>query len=107
MAIAEYALGYTDTGSEAAFVAPTLTNSVPNPSRGVILAWKNGATSTTITIVRPGNDEIGEPRPDKVIAVAASGRGFVKLDEQYRDGNGNAVVDFANITTITALVIRG
>lgn len=59
------------TGTTLPSVAPTATtgDTVPVGSHAIV---RNGSgSSINVTIVTPGNDTYGQPRPDIVTAVAA------------------------------------
>ena len=103
MAIPVYSVGYTGKPTYSAVAASEV---IANPTRGVLLGVKVGATATTITIVRPGFDAVGIAIPDVVIGPLTSDEVLVKLDENYRDGNGQATVNFSQIVAVTGVVIR-
>jgi hypothetical protein len=96
-----------DYSTNTPLAAPTVSESIPDPGPGVFLLVVNGATPTTLTLVAPGNLATGVANPDTVVAIAASSTYLLRVDGNYRDpSTGAAAITFANVTTVTASIIR-
>lgn len=105
MALAE--TFFTHTVNTLAAAAPTTSETITSPDDNTFLYVVVGGTATTITIVTPGNDAIGEPNPDKVFTSISNVTKLIKVDRNYRDpATGNCPITFSQVTGVTALVIR-
>jgi hypothetical protein len=59
------------TGTSPTFSAPTATDTIAPTDRGVYIVRTTG-TATTVTLVVPGNDELGQARPDPASTLGAT-----------------------------------
>lgn len=59
------------TGTSPTFTAPTSSDTIAPTDRGVYLVRTTG-TATTVAFVIPGNDELGQARPDPSSTLAAT-----------------------------------
>jgi len=104
MALNDYVVNHT--ANDPPLAAPTTSETIDAPDDSTYLMVVNGVTSTTVTVVQPGNDAIGEPKPDKVVVFASDTR-LIKVDRRYKDvGTGKATVTITPITTVTACILR-
>jgi hypothetical protein len=96
------------TGTNVTFAAPTTSETIV-PDDRVTYVVVIGATSTTVTIVVPGNT-FGQANPDVVVLNAATNT------TRYIAGLGNPAladpvtglitVTFSNVTNVTAALVR-
>jgi hypothetical protein len=89
--------------TQAAAAAPTTSEVVTDVNWGTILEFDIGGTSTTITVVRPGNMAQGDAITDYVIGPVTSTRRALRLGP-FADSNGDATVQFSQVTAVTARV---
>lgn len=59
------------TGTAPTFSAPTASDTLNPRDRGVYIVRTTG-TATTVVVVIPGNDELGQARPDVSVSVGAT-----------------------------------
>jgi hypothetical protein len=59
------------TGTSPTFAAPTASDTIIPSDRGVYLVRTTG-TATTVVLVIPGNDELGQARPDVSSTLGAT-----------------------------------
>lgn len=107
MALAKYVLSHTNNNPDSVAAAPTVSETIVAPDDNTFLVVIIGVTATTVTIVAPGNNGIGEPQPDKVLTGLTSTRRVIKVDRNYKDsGTGGAGVTFSQVTNVTAYELR-
>lgn len=89
----------------AAFAAPAASEDLPTGD-GVWLWVKNGATTASVTISAPGNDNPGRTaRAAKVIATFANGDRIIRLGRKWAKFGGLCTVTFSSVATVTAVLI--
>ncbi len=59
------------TGTSPTFTAPTASDTIAPSDRGVYIVRTTG-TLTTVAIVIPGTDDLGQARPDVSLATGAT-----------------------------------
>lgn len=105
MALNDSAANYA--GTTPTLAAPTTSETIIAPDDRTGLLVVIGATATTITIVRPGNDAVGVAVPDQTIGPLTNTTRLIKVDANYVDrSTGNAAVTFSQVTGVTASVVR-
>ena len=105
MALNDLTVGYDGVGPTLA--APTTTETIAAPDDHTALLVVIGGTPTTITLVRPGTDNVGVAVPDKAIGPLSNTTRLIKVDRNYRDpATGDATVQFSQVTGVTASVVR-
>ena len=105
MALNDHRATYAGTGPTLA--APTTSETILAPDDRTGLLVVIGATATTITIVRPGDDVVGVAVTDQVIGPLTSTTRLIKVDANYVDrSTGNAAVTFSQVANVTASVVR-
>lgn len=74
------------TGTAPTFSAPTASDTIAPNDRGVYVVNTTG-TATNVVIVVPGNDDLGQARPDVTVAVGATAKHFIPLTgyQKYAD----------------------
>jgi hypothetical protein len=105
MALAALPLAGAAPITPAAFAAPTVSEAVARPGPNKFLWVKVGGTATTITIVRPGTHPGGDVVDDNVIGPLTSVERIIPIGAEYKGADGNATVQFSQVTGVTALLI--
>ena len=101
----------TDTWGKAAvtpttLTAPTTNETVSAPGPGKFLRVVVGATTTTITVVRPGTQDAGDAITDYSTGAIVSTERIIPILREYRDPTtGLATVQFSQVTNVTAVLI--
>lgn len=90
-----------------AFAAPTTEETISDPGAGVYLWVKIGATSTDVTVVRPGSHGAGDAIADYALTGLTNTERLIPITREYRDPSTKvATVQFSQVTNVTALLIR-
>jgi hypothetical protein len=100
-------------GSRAVVTPPVLTaptsttETVSAPGRGVYCQVVVGATTTTITAVRPGTNEEGDAVADYSTGAIVSTERWIPISGEFRDPTtGLATLTFSQLTNVTARLHR-
>jgi hypothetical protein len=89
-----------------AFAAPTVSDTIAYTS-GLILYVKNGATSSTVTVVVPGDQVYsGTAKTDLVATFASSERAFFISPEAVDPATGLVTVTYSSVATVTAALLK-
>lgn len=88
------------------FAAPTVSDTI-TPDSGLILYVKNGATSSTVTIVVPGNQVYsGTATTDLTATFSNSERAFY-IPEYLKDPTTGLIsVTYSSVATVTAALLK-
>lgn len=106
MALASQNLN-TVVATPTAFAAPTTEETISDPGPGVFLWVKIGATSTNITVVRPGSHTAGDAIADYAETGLTNTERIIPITRDLRDPSTKlATVQFSQVTNVTALLIR-
>lgn len=98
---------FVDYSTSTPLAAPLVSETITDPGPGVFLLVVVGATPSTLTLTTPGNLQTGVAVPDTVVTLTANSTFLIRVDGNYRDpATGVASVTFANVTTVTASIIR-
>jgi hypothetical protein len=74
---------------------------------GLILYVKNGATSSTVTIVVPGDQVYsGTAKTDLVATFASAERAFYISPEAVDPATGLVTVTYSSVATVTAALLK-
>ncbi len=88
------------------FAAPTASDTI-TPDTGLILYVKNGATSSTVTVVVPGNQFYsGTATTDLVATFASSERAFYIPKEIADPTTGLITVTYSSTATVTVALLK-
>jgi hypothetical protein len=96
------------TSTPTAPAAPTsTTETIASPGPGVFLRVVAGATTTTVTVVRPGSFDSGVAKADDAYASLINTRRDIYIGREFKDtATGLATVTFSQLTNVTAEVVR-
>lgn len=86
---------------------PTTNETISAPSPGTNLLVTVGATTTTITVVRPGNFDAGDAITDFSTGAIVSTNRIINVDRLYQGTTGTVNVQFSQVTNVTAILVRG
>lgn len=102
-----------DAGTKPNFALDTVgvsnTAEVGNGTNTVLVVKNGSGASITVTIPVPGSTPYGQPEPDPVITVVASGEAWIPMRRDYYDstaGVGRATVNVSLATSVTAAVVQ-
>jgi hypothetical protein len=98
-----------DAGTAPTFGAAGASDTAEVGSgHNTFVVYKNDTASpVNVTITVPGNTSYGQPTPDPVIAVAASGERWIPLRKEYNSGGGRATLTTsAQDPDLTVAVVR-
>lgn len=88
------------------FAAPTTSDTI-TPDSGLILYVKNGATSSTVTVVIPGNQAYsGAATTDLVATFSNSERAFFIPAYLADPATGLITVTYSSVATVTAALFK-
>lgn len=88
------------------FAAPTTSDTISYTS-GLILYVKNGATSSTVTVVIPGNQPYsGVATTDLIATFANSERAFFIALDAVDLTTGLVTVTYSSVATVTAALLK-
>lgn len=107
MALADVSIDFAGTQPAANLAVPTVSETIVGPSDRTMLLVVIGGTATTITITKPGTDDVGRANVNMVIGPLTSTTRLIKIGRQYKDPTtGNVTVAFSQVTAVTACVVR-
>jgi hypothetical protein len=90
-----------------AFAAPTVSEAIASAGPGVYLWVKVGATATTVTVVRPGNNKLGDAVADYTTGALTSQERIIPITRDLKDtATGLVTVTFSQVASVTACLIR-
>lgn len=104
-------LGYiqpTILGVNPAFAAATGGGDKVSPNdRGYLHVRNGGGSPMTVTVVTPGNDKYGQPRPDIAVSVPAAGDRMVgPFPSDLADpADGLVAITYSGVTSVTVAAI--
>lgn len=90
----------------SAMAAPTTNETVSAPGPGKFLQVVIGATTTTVTVVRPNTHPGGDSITDYTTGAIVSTERWIPITRDYRDPDtGLATVTFSQVTNVTARLV--
>lgn len=98
----------TIPGTLVTFTAADVTgNTFSANGRGILLVKNGSGGSINVTVVIPGNDAYGQPRPDVVIAVAAAAEKAIGPFPQdvVDPATGSILVTYSAVTSVTVAML--
>lgn len=85
------------------YVAPTTNETISSPGPGRYVHLKVGATTTTFTLVRPGNNLAGDAVADYTSGNLVNTERLIPITLEYRDpSTGTANLQISQVTGVTA-----
>lgn len=88
------------------FAAPTVSDTI-SPDQGLLLYVKNGATSSTVTIVVPGNQEYSGAAKTDLVATFSNGERVFYIPTNIADPTTGLIsVTYSSVATVTAALLK-
>lgn len=88
------------------FAAPTVSDTIEYTS-GLILYVKNGATSSTVTVVVPGNQVYSGTAKTDLVATFSNGERAFFISQEAVDSATNLVtVTYSSVATVTVALLK-
>jgi hypothetical protein len=88
------------------FAAPSVSDTITYTT-GLVLYVKNGATSSTVTIVVPGDQVYsGTAKTDLVATFSNAERAFYISPEAVDPATGLVTVTYSSVATVTAALLK-
>ena len=87
-----------------AFAAPTVSDTI-TPDSGLLLYVKNGGTSTTVTVVVPGNQVYSGAATTDLTATFSNGERVFYIPSFIADA-GVITVTYSSVATVTAALLK-
>ncbi len=88
------------------FAAPTVSDTITADS-GLILYVKNGATSSTVTVVVPGNQVYSGTAAADLVATFSNGERVFYIPPFIADPATNLItVTYSSVATVTAALLK-
>lgn len=107
MALADVSVDFAGTQPATSLAIPTTSETIVGPSDRTMLMVVIGSTATTITITKPGTDDVGRANVNMVVGPLTSTTRIIKIGRQYKDPTtGNVTVGFSQVTGVLACVVR-
>lgn len=96
----------TAAGTTPTFAAPSSSDTI-TPDTGLILYVKNGATSSTVTVVVPGNQPYSGVATTDLIQTFANGERVFYLPREIADPTtGLITVTYSSTATVTVALLK-
>ncbi len=93
-------------GSTPTFAAPTVSDTIAADT-GLILYVKNGATSSTVTVVVPGNQPYSGAATTDLIQTFSNGERAFFIPVALQDpATGLITVTFSSVATVTVALLK-
>jgi hypothetical protein len=88
------------------FAAPTVSDTI-TPDSGLLLYVKNGATSSTVTVVVPGNQAYSGIAASDLTATFSNGERAFYIPPFIADpSTGLITVTYSSVATVTAALLK-
>lgn len=93
-------------GTTPTFAAPTASDTI-TPDTGLILYVKNGATSSTVTVVVPGNQPYSGAATTDLIQTFSNGERAFYIPPGLQDpATGLITVTYSSTATVTVALLK-
>jgi hypothetical protein len=83
------------------FVAANAGGDLIDQAASAVVMLRTTGTISTVTFVTPGSLPNGDPYPDKVVTMPATGERWIVLSNEYIDPNGQCAVSYSSVVGLT------